>query len=115
MELSGWYIYDFHEEFARQQVSGYRTKLQVIKPLLVFKLVFFTYLCVQDMVYYFLVCDCNCNGTNFAVTLNPRNNALVPAFSRKISKTTCAGRGGGYFVFSIVNGTRGACPMESLT
>ena len=84
MELSGWYIYDFHEEFARQQVSGYRTKLQVIKPLLVFKLVFFTYLCVQDMVYYFLVCDCdcdcNCNGTNFAVTLNPRNSALVPAF-----------------------------------
>lgn len=43
MELSGWYIYDFHEEFARQQVSGYRTKLQVIKPLLVFKLVFFVF------------------------------------------------------------------------
>ena len=34
MELSGWYIYDFHEEFARQQVSGYKTKLQVIKPIL---------------------------------------------------------------------------------
>ena len=74
MELSGWYVYDFHEEFARQQVSGYRTKLQVIKPLLVLKLVFFTYLCVQDMVYYFLVCDCNCNGTNLAVTV-PRKSS----------------------------------------